>query len=125
MAKVTCDASDLLDYAERLEQAGRTVDARVGEVFTEWVAESAAVMRDEAPEDQGGLRDSIEITYHSPLSAEIIPTKRVEGAQGDHSLAHIIEYGAGNRPPNPFLARTRAAAMELAEAYTDELRGLL
>jgi hypothetical protein len=105
------DASELYAAADRLHTTADDIEDRLEPMFVEWVDSVYAVMHDEeVPVDQGDLRDSIEV-FREGLSAEIRPTLRVEGAGGTtHSLGHILEYGRGSTPPDPFMARTAARA---------------
>lgn len=109
------DVSELSSAAVRLEVAGEQVDESLRSVFNGWVDEVHEIMRDEVPVDEGDLRDSIEVERGDGLTAEIRPTERVPGKGGTtHSLGHIIEHGAGNRAPNPFMARTAVRARDVA-----------
>ena len=111
---VRFDAAELSHVAERFSAAADNVDNLVGDQFGAWVDESYEAMREEVPVDQGELRDSIEVE-RSGLEAKITPTKRVPGAGGsDHGLAFLLEYGVGDRPPDPFIERTAERARQSA-----------
>jgi hypothetical protein len=82
-----------------------------------WVDNVHEVMREEVPVDEGDLQESIEVEKDG-LTAEIRPTRRVEGRGGTtHSLGHILEYGRGNTPPDPFMARTAGRAVDVVPEF--------
>ena len=112
----TFDVSELLAAADNLRTIADDTDGRLEEQFTAWVDDAYETMRQEVPVDEGDLRDSIEVRRDG-LSAEIIPTERVQGAHGTHSLGFLIEHGVGNRPPNPFISRTAESARERASEF--------
>jgi|GEM_PF-6028155 len=117
------DASELTFAAERYRSAADNIANVVAEPFNDWVDETYETMRDEVPVDEGELRDSIEVE-RSGLEARIVPTKRVPGRGGsDHGLGFLLEYGVGDRPPNPFVARTAERARQSAPNI--DLSGLL
>ena len=109
----TFDVSEFLGAADNLRTIADDTDARLDEQFTAWVDDAYETMRDEAPVDTGELQDSIAVRREG-LSAEIVPTKRVSG---NHSLGFLIEHGAGNRPPNPFITRTAEVARARASEF--------
>ena len=120
---VTFGLRELNDVSRKFQgMAGRLV-REVQPIFDEWVGECYEIVRDEVPVDEGGLRDSVVIiqpwrdTPGNPLSAEVYPQKRVQGAKETHGLAFLIEFGVGNTPPNPFLTRSAQRALEVAEAF--------
>ena len=111
---VRLDAAELSFMAQRYEAAADNIVNLVGEQFNEWVDDAYDAMREEVPVDQGELRDSIEVE-RSGLEAKITPTKRVPGKGGsDHGLAFLLEYGVGDRPPDPFIERTAERARQSA-----------
>lgn len=108
-------ATDQLDeFAARLNDTAENVEAKLSGQFDDLLDDAYEAMYEETPVDEGGLRDSIVVARHGPLSAEIYPTKRVSG---NHGLAFLIEYGAGNRPPNPFITRTAVRANQAAANF--------
>ena len=111
---VRLDAAELTFMAQRYEDAADNLPNLLGDQFNGWVDDTYDAMREEVPVDQGELRDSIEVE-RSGLEAKITPTKRVPGAGGsDHGLAFLLEYGVGDRPPDPFIERTAERARQSA-----------
>jgi len=111
---VRLDAAELTFMAQRYEAAADNLPNLLGDQFNGWVDDTYDAMREEVPVDQGELRDSIEVE-RSGLEAKITPTKRVPGAGGsDHGLAFLLEYGVGDRPPDPFIERTAERARQSA-----------
>lgn len=105
------DLSDFLRAtAENVEEAGGTL----AEAFSEWVDETADIMRDEVPVDQGEMRGSITVEMDG-LSATIGPTNTDERGR---PIGFFVNYGAGNRAPNDFIGRTAERAREAAGAFS-------
>ena len=120
---VTFGLRELNDASRKFQGAAGRLVSEVQPVFDEWVEECYEIVRDETPVDEGELKESTVIiqpwrdTPGNPLSAEVYPQKRVQGSQGTHGLAFLIEYGVGDRPPNPFITRSAQRSLEAAEAF--------
>lgn len=106
--------AELTEFAAHLNDVAENAEKKLSGAFDELIDDAYEFMWDETPVDTGDLRDSIVVIRHGPLSAEVVPGKRVSG---NHGLAFLIEYGAGNRPPNPFITRTAARANQAAAKF--------
>ena len=122
--------SGLKRWQERMEAIPKEVRKAVQPALEKSAEEMASSMRTLAPEDEGDLIASIEVTkaghatppYSQPGGSHVVPESAVAITAGntDVRYAHLVEYGHGSGfngsqvPPHPFfwpayrLNKTRA-----------------
>lgn len=104
MPKAFTDVSEIELLAGRLADAGDEAIDRTREFVRTASADARSRMRAEVPVETGETRDSITVEIDDDgMGASIGPTNR--GDKGE-PIGFFIEFGAGNRSPDPFVLRT-------------------